>query len=123
VPLLATMLEALLRVQDFTTFETLQPLLAGSELEERERRELLASIYLRRGYLKSAAREWMAVCEQAPDLRALIGLARVSHAHAMPEAAATFAQQALALDPGSAAARALLDAVGPTSTPAEAIAA
>jgi tetratricopeptide (TPR) repeat protein len=123
VPLLATMLEALLRVQDFETFETLHPLLAESELEERERRELLASIYLRRGYLKSAAREWMTVCEQAPDLRALIGLARVSHAHGLPQAAATFAQQALSLDPTSGAARAVLDAVAPTSTPAEAIAA
>jgi hypothetical protein len=113
VPLLATMLEALLRVQDFTTFETLHPLLVESELPERERRELLASIYLRRGFLKSAAREWMAVCEQAPDLRALIGLAQVSQAHGLPVAAATFAEQALALDPSSRAAHALLEANRP----------
>ena len=110
VPLLATMLEALLRVQDFTTFEALHPLLVDSELPERERRELLASIYLRRGFLKSAAREWMTVCEQAPDLRALIGLAQVSQAHGLPEAAATFAEQALTLDASSAPARALLEA-------------
>ena len=103
------MLEALLRVQDFTTFEALHPLIVDSELPERERRELLASIYLRRGFLKSAAREWMVVCEQAPDLRALIGLARVSQAHGLPEAAATFAEQALTLDASSAPARALLE--------------
>jgi tetratricopeptide (TPR) repeat protein len=110
IPLLATMLEALLRVQDFDTFETVHKLLADSELPGREQRELLGQMYLRRGFLKSAAREWMAVCEEAPDLRALIGLAQVSKAHGLPEAAHTFAQQALAIEPENPAARALADA-------------
>ncbi len=110
IPLLATMLEALLRVQDFVTFEQVHPLLGASELPLREQRELLAQIYLRRGFLKSAAREWMAVCDDAPDLRALIGLSQVSKAHGLPEAAHNFARHALALDPDCAAARTLLEA-------------
>src|SRR5262249_34333423 len=62
IAMLDTILEALLRVQDFATFETLVPLMGHSELPAREQRELLGSMYLRRGYLQSAAEEWMAVC-------------------------------------------------------------
>jgi hypothetical protein len=65
-------------------------------------------MYLRFGFLQSAAREWMAVCEDAPDPRALVGLARVALAHGQPADASTFAAHALALDPNSMAAQRLL---------------
>ena len=95
------MLESLLRVQDFENFEKLVPLLNMTPLAERERRELLAQMYLRRGFLRSAGREWMAVCEQQPDVRALVGLAHVALANGQTETANTFAENALALDPGN----------------------
>src|SRR5271165_6312534 len=82
-PQLAVALEALLRVQHFEAFEVLLGLLARTPLPERERRELLAGMYLRRGFVVSAAQEWMAVCREAPDTRALVGLARVAVARGM----------------------------------------
>lgn len=105
--LLALMLESLLRVQDFENFEALLPLLHRMPLAERERRELLAQMYLRRGFLRSAGREWMAVCEHQPDTRALVGLAQVALANAQPAPAAEFAAQALALEPSNETARRL----------------
>ena len=107
--LLALMLESLLRVQDFENFESLLPLLHRMPVPERERRELLAQMYLRRGFLRSAGREWMAVCEQQPDARALVGLAHVALANDQAEAAVTFASQALSLEPGNETARKLLE--------------
>ena len=107
LPLLALMLESLLRVQDFENFESLLPLLEGMPIAERERRELLAQLYLRRGFLRSAGREWMAVCEQQPDVRALVGLANVALANGQAEAAVTFAGQALAMEPQNGDARRL----------------
>jgi tetratricopeptide (TPR) repeat protein len=107
--LLEPMLESLLRVQDFENFETLLPVLATSDLPVREQRELLGRIYLRRGFLRSAAREWIAVVSEAPDVRALVGLAKVSLANGQPRPAETFAARALALDPNCAAAVAILD--------------
>jgi Tfp pilus assembly protein PilF len=101
------MLESLLRVQDFENFEKLVPLLNTTPLAERERRELLAQMYLRRGFLRSAGREWMAVCEQQPDVRALVGLAHVALANGQSAAASTFAENALALDPENETARKL----------------
>jgi tetratricopeptide (TPR) repeat protein len=122
-PLLGVILETLLAMHDFTSFELLLPLLEGSELPRREQQELLAKMYLRYGFLQSAAREWMAVCEAEPDARALLGLAHVAHAHGLPEDAAVFAGQALELDPGSVTAQALLAAVGAAHAPADAVAA
>jgi hypothetical protein len=75
----------------------------------RRRRELLASIYLRRGFLESAADEWIAVCEEAgPDGDALVGLARVAAARGLAEDALLFAQEAGALEPGRADAAGLV---------------
>jgi tetratricopeptide (TPR) repeat protein len=108
LPLLATILEALLRVQEFDSFEQLLALLASSDLAVREQRELLATLYLKRGFNASAAREWMAVCEQEPDVRALLGLARVAERQDMPEDIGVFAGEALRLDPSCEPARALL---------------
>src|SRR5579863_8119864 len=107
LPLLGLMLESLLRVQDFENFESLLPLLHSMPVAERERRELLAQMYMRRGFLRSAGREWMAVCEQQADARALVGLAHVALANGQPDAAGTFATQALALEPLNETARKL----------------
>jgi tetratricopeptide (TPR) repeat protein len=105
---LLVMLEALVRVQDFETFEVLLGLLPRTPLPERERRELLGEMYLRRGYLASAAEEWMAVCRAEPDVRALLGLSRVALAQGMGREAGEFAESALAHDPGNEAAEGLL---------------
>jgi tetratricopeptide (TPR) repeat protein len=105
---LEVMLEALLRVHDFEGFEVLLGALKHTPLEPRERRELLAEMYLRRGFAASAAQEWMAVCEQEPDVRALVGLARVAAIRGMPHEAGDFAAAALARDPDNALAASLL---------------
>lgn len=107
---LAVALEALLRVHDFDTFEMLVALLERTPLPVRERRQLLAEMYLRRGFAASAAREWMAICHERPDARALVGLARVAAQRGMREDASTFAAAALAEDPDNADAAALLAA-------------
>jgi glycosyltransferase involved in cell wall biosynthesis len=113
-PLIGTILEALLRVEEFDAFEKLVPLMEACPLPTRERRELLAQVYFRRGYLESAADEWVAaVQEQGPDARALLGLAQVAYARELPEDAAVFAAEVQALEPGHAGAARLLAAVAP----------
>jgi tetratricopeptide (TPR) repeat protein len=88
---LATMLEALLRVEEFEAFETLLPALAATGLPARRRHSILAEIYLRRGFLESAADEWAASCEEeGPDAEALGGLARVAAAQGLMEDAEIF---------------------------------
>jgi tetratricopeptide (TPR) repeat protein len=116
--LLGVILETLLRVHDFEAFEKLTVLLERSALPAREQRELLASMYLAHGFLASAAKEWMAVCESRPDARALLGLGRVAAAHGELSDAAVFAAEALGHDPNSAAARDLLHRCS-TATQAE----
>lgn len=106
--LLGTILEALLRVHEFDAFEVAVALLERTPLSERERREGLAELYLRRGFLASAAREWMAVCHAQPDTRALYGLARVAERQGMPVEALDFAQGALRLEAEHAGAAELL---------------
>jgi tetratricopeptide (TPR) repeat protein len=115
IPRLLAMLETLLLAQDFEGFERLLGLMVRSPLDERERRELLAEMYLRRGFHSSAAEEWMAVAGTAPDARAMLGLARVALARAMPQEAEQFAGAALELGGGEPAA-ALLSILQPTST-------
>ncbi len=105
---LTVMLEALLRVQDFESFEALHHLLECCPLDERERRGLLAEVYLRRGFVAAAAEEWMAVCRRHPDAEALVGLARVAVAGGMPREASEFAQAALTRDPDNEVAASLL---------------
>jgi hypothetical protein len=64
-------------------------------------------MYLRRGFLDSAADEWIAACEQeGPDAPALVGLAQIALARGLSEDAKTFAEEALAIDPGNGVARA-----------------
>ncbi len=98
--LVASMLEALLRVEEVDAFVSLLPVLDAVSLPARDRSELLAGMYLRRGFVDSAADEWIAVCErQGPDAPALAGLAQVALARGLDEDARTFAKEALALDP------------------------
>ncbi len=112
IPQLAVMLEALLRVQDFESFEKLLGLLERAPLEERERRELLAEMYMRRGFAASAAQEWMRVCAGEPDTRALVGLARVAAVRGMAREVGEFAAAALLRDPENELAASLLVQVG-----------
>jgi tetratricopeptide (TPR) repeat protein len=99
---LATMLEALLRVEEFEAFEALLPAVAATGLPGRRRHSILAEIYLRRGFLESAADEWATGCEEeGPDPEALRGLARVATARGLPEDAALFEQSARELSSSS----------------------
>jgi tetratricopeptide (TPR) repeat protein len=105
--LVAGMLEALLRVEEFDAFAQLVPVIEAVDMPWRERRETLAAMYLRRGFLDSAADEWIAACEQdGPDAPALVGLAQIALARGLAEDARTFAEEALAIDPDNGVARA-----------------
>jgi tetratricopeptide (TPR) repeat protein len=108
LPQLEVMLEALLRVHDFEAFEALLDVFQRSPIGERERRELLAEMYMRRGFAASAAEQWMAVCRQEPDVRALLGLARVAAASGMVREADDFAGAVLSRDPQNKLAASLL---------------
>jgi tetratricopeptide (TPR) repeat protein len=110
-PLLGVILETLLGGADGERFVALLPALEQSELARREQRELLAQMYLKHGLMDRAAQEWIAVASQTPDVRALVGLARIALAQGMAEDAFNFATAALELDPASAQATALLSAV------------
>jgi tetratricopeptide (TPR) repeat protein len=107
--MLVTSLEALLRLREVDAFGLLVPLIDRVGLSPRDRRELLASMYMRRGYLESAADEWISVIQElGPDAPALTGLALVAKAREMPDDALVFAREARELDPGYAAASQLL---------------
>jgi GT2 family glycosyltransferase/glycosyltransferase involved in cell wall biosynthesis len=95
-----TVLEALLRIQDFDTFGVVLPLFELVDVDPRERREAIARVYLRRGFVDSAASEWIAVARERPDARAFVGLAQVAFAQGQPDDALAFAEEALALEPG-----------------------
>ncbi|MEA2459308.1 MAG: hypothetical protein QOC95_2280 [Thermoleophilaceae bacterium] len=106
---LHTLLEALLRVREVDVFALLVPLVDRVGLSPRDRRELLASMNMRRGYLESAADEWISVIQElGPDAPALTGLALVAKAREMPDDALLFAREARELDPGYLAASRLL---------------
>jgi glycosyltransferase involved in cell wall biosynthesis len=108
---LGTTLEALLRVGEFDAFGQLAELLERTAVPPRDRNELLAGIYLRRGFLESAADEWMAVCRTAPDVPALIGLSQVAVAEGLLEDALAFAECSLELEPGNEAGTRLANGI------------
>ena len=97
----STALEALLRIQEFDAFAGLLPVYESTALEARERRELLAQIYLRRGFLESAADEWISIAQTTPDANAMIGLSQVAVARGFDEDALHLADEAIALEPAS----------------------
>jgi tetratricopeptide (TPR) repeat protein len=93
-----TMLEALLRLEAFELFATLLPVAEALALPMRDRRELLARMYLRRGFLESAGDEWVAaIHESGPDVAALSGLSEVAAARGLDEDAELLAAEARAL--------------------------
>lgn len=111
---LVVALEALLRVQEVDAFATLVPLLDRCPISPRDRRELLAGMYLRRGFLASAAEEWLAVCGEDPrDVRGLVGLAQVAAAQGMTEDALELAREAHTIEPGDGRATRLLERLAP----------
>jgi tetratricopeptide (TPR) repeat protein len=104
------MLEALARVEAFEAFELLAARYDTIALPWRERRERLAGVYLRRGFLASAADEWIAVCDtEGADAAALVGLAQVAWARGLDDDAAVFATEARQLEPEHAGATRLLE--------------
>lgn len=111
LPRALTVLEALLRVQELEAFAACLRLYERIEVEPRRKREELARLYLRRGFLDSAAEEWLAVARAEPDAACLVGLAQVAYARGLREEAATFVDGALALSPEHAGARALKGAL------------
>jgi glycosyltransferase involved in cell wall biosynthesis len=105
----ATALEALLRVKAFVAFGQLATVAEKLSIPVADRRDVLASIYLRRGFLDSAAEEWMTSVQEQPSARALVGLAQVAYARSLAEDAVVFAEHALMLDPGHEQAQLLLE--------------
>jgi len=94
-----TMLDVLARLEAFEAFEALAPVLDAVDVPWRERREAMARLYLRRGFLESAADEWIAVVEQeGPDARAFTGLADVATARGLHDDATALAAEARALE-------------------------
>jgi Tetratricopeptide repeat len=92
------MLDALARLQAFDAFADLVAVLDGVAMPWRERRQVLAELYLRHGYADSAADEWLAACEQGGiDVPALRGLAAVAVARGLDEDAKVLAAEAEAL--------------------------
>jgi glycosyltransferase involved in cell wall biosynthesis len=93
-----TMLDGLARLEAFDAFAELVAVLDAVALPWRERRQALAELYLRRGFVDSAGEEWIAVCQQeGPDARALRGLSAVAAAKGLTEDAEVFAAEAEAL--------------------------
>lgn len=109
---LFVMLEALLRVVEIDAFASLVALTDVLAIPVRERRERLAAVYLRRGFLESAADEWIAACEETgPDADALAGLSVVALGRELPDDARMFASEALTLDPAHPQAQLVLERV------------
>jgi tetratricopeptide (TPR) repeat protein len=110
-PTAMRLLEALLRVTETDAFVKLLEVFARVALPERQRRELLATMYLRRGFLESAADEWIAVATTRPDASAMLGLAQVALARGFDEDAVGFAAEAVRLEPEFAGARFAYNAI------------
>jgi len=111
----ATALEALLRVEEFEAFERLIPVWESIDIDPQERHERLARIYLRRGFLESAADEWIASVRIEPDAGAMLGLAQVAVARGLHAEAVEFAEEAVALDPAHTVANRYLAALTSTA--------
>ena len=111
VQVLAVAFEALLRVQEFDAVAPVLEAIERSALPVRNRRELLANVYLRRGFLESAFEEWMTVCNEGtgPDADAFVGLAQVAWGMGERDDAVVFAREAATLDPSHPAAAGLAE--------------
>jgi predicted nucleic acid-binding protein len=105
------LLEAHRRVTETKAFATLHSVFETIAIPERQLRELLATMYLRSGFLESAADEWIAVATVRPDAPAMVGLAQVALARGFDADALAFAQHAVSLEPDHDAARIALSAI------------
>jgi glycosyltransferase involved in cell wall biosynthesis/thioredoxin-like negative regulator of GroEL len=103
-PLVTAMLEALARLERFDEFEALATVVDRLAIAWREQRELLAGVYLRRGFGESAAREWIGVAEKlgGPDERVLLGLATLAERQGLHDDAELMRAEARALAPAAA---------------------
>lgn len=107
-----TMLEALLRLEAFERFAELLPIVESVALPWRERHEQLATMYLRRGFLESAADEWVAVVQEVgADVPALLGLAQVAAMRGMHDDAATFVEEVRRVEPSNPVAAKILELI------------
>lgn len=107
-----TMLEALLRLEAFDRFAELLPIVESVALPWRERHERLATMYLRRGFLESAADEWVAVVrETGADVPALLGLAQVAAMRGMNDDAAVFVEEVKKIEPSNPVADKILELI------------
>lgn len=113
-------LEGLLRNQDFDSFARVLAVYEAAAIDPRERTERLARIYLRRGFLDSAAEEWISIASARPDAAAFVGLAQVAVARGLAAEALEFGQEAVRLDPRSAEATRLLAALEQRAAEAQA---
>jgi hypothetical protein len=101
---LLTALGALLHVEAYESFGLLLPAWEQVGLPWRERSEALAELYQRRGYLESAAEQWIAIVQQAgPDARSLGALSAIAAARGLEEDAEVFAEEARRLSATGAA--------------------
>jgi tetratricopeptide (TPR) repeat protein len=112
-PVALTALEALLRVREVQAFVRLLPVYERVDLPAADRRHLLARTYFRRGFLDSAADEWIDAYQEAPEPRSLIGLAQVAIAKDLPEDALEFASEVLRLDQGNVEAARIVEVLEP----------
>jgi tetratricopeptide (TPR) repeat protein len=97
------MLDALARLERYDAFETLAAVLARTQIGVRDRHERLATLYLRRGFLESAADEWITVVHTlGPDPAALRGLAAVAGGQGLDADAELFRAEADALERAAA---------------------
>jgi tetratricopeptide (TPR) repeat protein len=108
---LLTVLEALLRVHDFEAFETAHALWQRVALPEVERREALGRVYFRRGFVESAAEEWLEAARTEPTPGVLLGLAQLAYTQGLEGDAISFLDTALELDPSSADAAKMKEAI------------
>jgi glycosyltransferase involved in cell wall biosynthesis/tetratricopeptide (TPR) repeat protein len=96
---MTAVLDALLDLGRFEAFERALEVWHALAEPLADRRDALARVYLRRGFLDSAHDEWATAWEETQDGRAVIGIARVESARGNRELAADLAGEALALDP------------------------
>jgi tetratricopeptide (TPR) repeat protein len=95
---LLTALGALLHLEAYDAFGRLLPAWEQVALPWRDRSEALAALYQRRGYLESAAEQWIAIVEKSgPDARSLRALSAIAAARGFDEDATVFAAEADAL--------------------------
>ena len=98
-------------MQEFESFELGTRLLDLVDLDPRDRSELLARMYLRRGFLESAAEEWIAVAHARPDAQAYVGLAQIAFAQGLADDSVAFLEAALELEPQNPDASRMLQGV------------